>query len=292
MDRLEFLKKSALVAAGGLATAVGLSGLISCSGSGSACANKAIGLQLYSLRELMAKDVPGTLKKIAAMGYTTLETADYSLRKIYGYAPAEFKKLAEGLGLTVSSAHIGGSCSPETKAEAMEWWKPTLDDHATTGCKYAIQPSLPAPATIEDVKFQIDYLNEVGALAKERGLRFGFHNHDGEFKTIDNKIILDQMIEGTEPENVVFELDVYWSAKGGHSAVEYLKKYPTRIPVLHIKDESILGESGTIDFEPIFDAFYANNMQDYYVEVERYTLPAENCVERSYDFLNMLPCVK
>lgn len=295
MNRLEFMKKGAAVAATTVVASVGLAGVVStltgCSES-KPVSDKIIGLQLYSLRDAMGQDVPGTLKKVADMGYKSLETAGYDNGKIYGYDPAEFRKMVEALGMTVTGAHLGRSYSEAEDAEAMAWWATALDAQKAAGCKYVIQASFPIGEKIEDIQLYCDYFNKVGKMARDRGMRFGFHNHAGEFAKIDDKVIFDYMIENTNPEDVFFELDVYWAVKGGVDPVAYINKYPGRFPVLHIKDDSIIGESGEIDFEPIFNAGYANGMEDFFVEVERYTLPAENCVARSFDFLNVSPCVK
>jgi sugar phosphate isomerase/epimerase len=90
----------------------------------------------------------------------------------------------------------------------------------------------------------------------------------------------------------MFELDVYWVMKGGYNAVDYMKKYPTRIPVLHIKDEQEIGASGTIDFKPIYETAYANKVKEFYVEVERYNFEPIESVRKSYEYLAAAPYVK
>lgn len=292
MKRVDFLKRGAIAASGALLSVVGLGGssaLTSCSGGSN---KKVVGLQLYSLRDAMSTDVPGTLKKVAEMGYTTLETAGYSDGKLYGYTPEEFKVMCNNLGLTVSSAHLGYNYDAEKEAEVMAWWDLALDTQAKAGCKYAIMPSFPIGETIDSIQVYCDYFNKIGELANKKGIKFGFHNHAGEFEKRDGHVILDYMIANTDPDKVFYELDVYWANKAGVDPVEYIKKHKGRIPVLHIKDDSILGESGEIDFEAIFNAGYESGMKDYYVEVEHYTMPAENCVQRSFDFLNVSKCVK
>lgn len=294
MNRLDFLRKGATTAASVLVTTIGLTGLL---GAITGCEekpapSKVIGLQLYSLRDSMSTNAPATLQSIAEMGYKTLETASYSDGKLYNMSPEEFRAMVEKLGMTVTSAHVGHAWDPEKEQEIIAWWDQALDTHKAAGCRYVIQPSFPIGETIEDIKAYCDYFNRIGQMAKDKGMRFGFHNHAGEFVKIGDTTILDYMIENTDPELVTYELDVYWAVKGGVDPVAYINQYPTRIGLLHIKDESVIGESGTIDFEKIFQAAYANNIKEYYVEVERYTLPAENCVARSYDFLETSPFVK
>ena len=284
------MKKGAAVAAGTVVAGIGLSGLFSLTGCGKK--GKIIGFQLYSLRDAMGQDVPGTLKITADIGYKSLETAGYDNGKIYGYAPAEFRKMCEDLGMKVTSAHLGQGYSPDRDAEIMAWWDKALDAQAAVGCTYAVQPFVPIGGTLDEFKVQCDYFDKVGEMARKRGLKFGFHNHAGEFEKREGQVLLDYMIANTAPENVIYELDVYWAVEGGVDPVAYINKYPDRITLLHIKDHSIIGESGKIDFAAIFDAFYAAGNEDYYVEIEQYTLPPENCAQRSYDYLMVSPFVK
>lgn len=292
MKRLDFLKKgAATLATGTILGAVGFGGATLITGCGGP-KKKVVGLQLYSLRDAMAVDVPGTLKKVADMGYTTLETAGYNDGKLYGYAPKEFRKMAEDLGMKVLGAHLGRNYTPEKEAEDMAWWDTALQTQADAGCKYAVMPWFPMGEDLQSVQTYCDYFNKVGEIANKKGLKFGFHNHSGEFEQREGQTVLDYMIANTDPDKVFFELDVYWAKKGGVDPAAYIRKHKGRMPVLHIKDDSILGESGELDFESIFNAAYECGMKDYFVEVERYTLPAENCVQRSFDFLEVAPFTK
>ncbi len=291
MDRRDFLKRGALAIAGAVVGGSVISGLAGSAGCTPAPKNKRIGLQLYSLRDAMKEDPEGTLKAIAAMGYTELETASYDGSKIYGYTPQEFRTLVEGLGMKVTSCHIGKGWDPEKEEEIMAWWNKAFDDHKELGCKYVVQPSINLGDTLEWTLALCGYWNKLGAMAKAKGLTFGYHNHAKEFDVIEGTVNYDYMLQNTN-DDVVFEMDVYWVNEAGKSPVEYLEKYPGRFPVLHIKDDSIIGDSGKLDFEKIFNAAYAQGMKDFFVEVERYTLPADRCVEKSFDFLNAAPYVK
>jgi sugar phosphate isomerase/epimerase len=291
MDRRDFLKKSALTIAGVMVGGSLFSGLAGSAGCSPAPKTKRIGLQLYSLREMMGQDPEATLKLIAEMGYKELETASYDGDKIYGYTPAEFRALVEGLGMKVTSCHIGQPWDAEREAELMAWWSKAFDDHKALGCKYVVMPWATFGETLDVAKAYCDYWNKLATMAKEKGMVFGYHNHAHEFQVVEGQIIYDYLLQNTNAD-VVFEMDVYWVTQGGQDPVEYLRKYAGRFPVLHIKDDSIIGNSGKMDFAPIFEAAYAQGMQDFYVEVEKYELPAEICVEKSYDFLNAAPFVK
>ncbi len=288
MDRREFLKRSLMAGAGALVGGSLLMDELSARQRG----EKIVGLQLYSLRDAMGKNVPGTMKKVGAMGYSILETAGYGDGKLYGYAPAEFKKMAADLGMQVTGAHLGRDYTKATEKEVLDWWRTALDAQAEAGCSYAVQPSFPIGTTLDDIKLYCDYFTKVGELAKARGLRFGFHNHAKEFEKINGQVIFDYMLANTDPNNVMFELDVYWAVKGGVDPVDYINKYAGRIPLLHIKDETVIGASGTVDFKAIFDAGYANGVESYFVEVERYTSSPEKDVQASFTYLNNAPFVR
>ncbi len=135
--------------------------------------------------------------------------------------------------------------------------------------------------------------NKVAAMCKAQGIIFGYHNHDAEFRAVEGQVWMDYVIEHTSPD-VMIEMDVFWVAKGGVDPVAYINKYAGRFPLLHIKDDSVIGASGKMDFKGIFEAAYAQGMKDYYVEVEEY-FPSSDpnvCVQQSLDFLEMADYVK
>ena len=290
MDRREFLKQGAMAAVGVAVAGSAISALTSAKAPAKA-PGKIIGLQLYSLREDMKKNPEATLKQIAAMGYKEVETAGYKEGKLYGYAPKDFRKLVEGLGMKVTSAHIkpDANLSPE---ETMKWWDKAIDDQKAAGCRYVVLPATPLPTDMESLKATCEYFNNVGALAAKKGLKFGYHNHAKEFAVIDGNIMYDYFIQNTDPKKVFYQMDVYWVNKAGKSPAEYIDKYAGRFPNLHIKDESIIGDSGELDFKAIFEAGYKQGLKDYFVEVERYTDTPANCVKISYNFLMNAPFVK
>jgi len=285
-NRRDFLKLSSALAAGALFQPQDLLALNK--------AKKPIGLQLYSLREDMREDPQNTLRMVASIGYKSLETASYADGKVYGMEPVFFRKYIEDLGMRLRSAHVGGprNYEPSQKQEALDWWKKAIADHKAMGAKYIIKPSMPIPTSLSELNYWIDYYNSIGEIAKKSGMMFGFHNHAREFEAIEGHIMMDHMIEMTDPKLVCFELDVYWSQKGGQDPVEYLERYAGRFPLLHIKDEEEIGASGTLDFEGIFKAAYKQGMKDYFVEVERYNFEPLESVQQSFEFLNNASYVK
>jgi sugar phosphate isomerase/epimerase len=295
-NRRDFLKQASMLVATGV---VGGSILSSCGGSKSAASKapkKRIGLQLYSLREDVSDlGIQKVLEIVAKMGYTNLETAGYNDGKIYGTAPAEFKKMVDDLGMRVTSSHLGRNLS-KNRDEDMAWWNKAVDAHAAAGMKYMIMPSSPLNkegATMDNVKRYGDYFNAIGLITAGASMTFGYHNHAFEFENKINGVpVYDLLLENTSPDHVIFENDVYWTQVGGYNPVDYLKKHPKRIKVLHIKDEKAIGASGTMNFKAIFDQAYANNIRDWYVEVERYDGTPQEDVTKSFDFLANASYVK
>lgn len=286
-NRRNFLKNASMLLAGGLIAPQ----LLSSCGE-----KKNVGLQLYSLRE-MVKDsgIQSVLEAVAKMGYTNLETAGYDNGKIYNMAPAEFKKMVNDLGMKCTSAHLGQDYSKEKESEVMAWWDQAIEAHNELGVKYMIQPWMPVgdSTTLDDLKVYCDYFNTIGYKTAAASIAFGYHNHAFEFRKIDDQLIYDYLLNNVSKNHVLFELDVYWCKEGGYDPTEYLKKYADQIKVVHIKDAKEIGASGNIDFKPIFDQMNANNVKDWYVEVEQYTNndPAAS-VKESYDFLNKAAYVK
>ena len=228
-------------------------------------AEKQIGLQLYSVNQDM-KDVDASLAKVAAAGYNVVETLRSP--ECFGLPAAEFKALCDKHGLKIVSTHHSIAMDPENEAEVMNKWRAAFEGLNVMGAKYCVIPSFKLGETIEDLKAVCDYFNKVGALAKEYGLKLGYHNHSFEYEVVDGQVKWEYMIENTDPESVFFQMDVYWTTQGGKDPVAYLQKYPERIKMLHIKDDLVIGESGKIDFEAIFKQFYKNGYSDFVVEQE------------------------
>lgn len=287
-NRRDFLRSGAMILASGF-----LSNNLLNAASVAGKSKKSIGLQLYSLRDAMKVDPLVTLKEVAQIGFKTIETANYADGKIYGMLPSEFKKTTKDLGLKMTSAHLGGpNFTVEKKVEAMDWWKKAIADHKEAGVKYMVKPSMPIPKTISELKNWCDYYNAIGELTADAKIKFGFHNHAREFEKIEGEIMYDFMIQNTDPKSVFFQMDVYWVTRGGFNPVDYMTKYPNRFPVLHIKDEKEIGESGKMDFKAIYEKAYINGLEDSFVEVERYNFEPIESVRKSYDYLNKSTFVK
>jgi len=214
-----------------------------------------IGLQLYTIRDAMAMDVPGSLKKVSDDGYKYVELAGYEDGKFYKYAPADFKKLVNDLGMEILSSHT----QVEAQGITLDNAEKMAEDHAKVGVKYCLQPWVveEARTTIESWKKMVDDWNKVGAIMKKHGIQFGYHNHDFEFANVEGKVpFFDIMMPELDKNLVINELDLFWATKAGQDPVEIIKKYPGRFPLFHMKDmytkqAPIFTTVGVTDFAPV-----------------------------------------
>ena len=256
---------------------------------------KNLGLQLYSIRDSIMKNVPAAIAKVSKMGYKFVEPAGYGNGMFYGMTPAAFKALCKANGLLILSSHTGQPLPDAANmAKSMEWWDACIKAHAALGVKYIVQPFMGEGAyrSLDTLKRYCDYFNMIGEKCKAKGISFGYHNHDKEFSTkLDGKTIYDFMLKNTNPSKVIFEMDLYWAVKGGAKPVEYFNKYPGRFKLWHIKDEKEIGASGMMDFSAIWAGAAKSGMQYGIVEVERYSFDEFTSCQKSIDYLNAAPFV-
>lgn len=275
ISRRKFIKTTSYVAAGSLLLPM-------------ACANrklngdKKIGVQVYSVRDALQKDFAGSMKQIADIGYSFVEAYGMDLEgKLFGMTPTEYKKIVNDLGMELISTHatyFTPEQAPKIIAASHE-----------AGIKYLIMPWL-AEDMRHDYSKIADNLNRVGELFRGSGIRFGYHNHNFEFIKEDNQVPLEILLEGTQPDLVTFEADLYWVTKAGAKPMELLSKYPGRFSLLHVKDadkelnQTTVG-SGIIDFETILNNKEVAGVEYYFVEDERTETPFEN-LKGSFTYLN------
>lgn len=211
-------------------------------------ATVAVGLQLYSVRDEMRNDPLGTLKQLAAMGYNNAEHANYVDGKFYGYAPEEFKKILDDLGITMSSGHTTLALRhwDASTNDFTDDWKKTVDDAALIGQQYVISPWLDQ-AQRKDYNEYLRFMevfNKCGELCKDAGVKFGYHNHDFEFNLkLNDKLMFDIMMENTDANLVVQQLDV-GNLLEFAKPVEVIRKYPKRFESIHVKDEIASSREG------------------------------------------------
>ncbi len=214
-----------------------------------------IGLQLYTIRDAMAADVPGSLKKVSDMGYKYMELAGYADGKFYGYEPAEFRRMVEDLGMEILSSHT----QVEAQGITLENAKKMTEDHAKLGVRYCIQPWIveEARTTLDSYRKMAADWNQVGAIMKESGIRFGYHNHNFEFDTVEGKIpYFDIFMVDLDKELVTMELDLFWTTKAGQNPVEIIRRFPGRFELFHMKDmftrqDPFFTTVGVSDFAPV-----------------------------------------
>ena len=220
-----------------------------------------IGIQLYTVRDRMAKDVSGTLQKLAEIGYDEVEFAGY-----FGNTPAEIKGFLDSTGLVSPSAHVSIDDirrSPEQLIATAQ----------TLGNRYIALGWL-APeerGTLDDYLGHIDLVAGFAERCRGSGLKFAWHNHDFEFIELEGQRPMDMILDRTDPDLVQVELDLYWTAKAGVDPFTYFERYPGRFPLCHVKDMAAdtsmadVGD-GTIDFAAIFAASDRAGFEHYYVE--------------------------
>lgn len=230
-NRRKFLQMSAAGSVG-----MFLLGAAGCSPAASVVDRKTfgVGLQLYTIRDAMAADALGSLKKLSDLGYKNLELAGYANGAFYGFTPAEFKKIVNDLGMDVISSHT----NVEAAGITMDNAQLMADSHAELGAKYCVQPWVEeVDRNIESYKKMIGDWNEVGRVMKGVGIQFGYHNHNFEFATLDGIVpYYDLFMPELDADLVTMELDLFWASKAGQDPVEMFNKYPGRFQLLHFKD--------------------------------------------------------
>ncbi len=230
---------------------------------------KPFGLQLWTLRDDLPKDPRRVLKQVAAMGYKQIESFEGKDGIFWGMSNKAFKKYLDSLGMRVISTHCDITKDFERKA----------GEAAAIGIKYLICPWKGPQKSLDDFKRFAEEFNTKGAICKKAGLRFAYHNHDYSFSLLDGEMPQDIMMTQTDPALVDFEMDMYWVVTAGADPIAWLKKYPNRFRLCHIKDRTrgatekdascTLG-TGSIDYPAILKAAGKYGMRHFIVEQEKY----------------------
>jgi len=204
--------------------------------------NSIVGIQLYSVRDDMKKDPSGTLKKLASIGYKYVEHAGYYNGKFYGYSAEDFKKLLRDTGLKMDSGHtfLGSRQWDKSKNDFTDEWKQTIKDAVAVGMKYVISPGVDESLckTREDFNHYMNMFDKTGELCKKAGIHFAYHNESYEFNhSLDGTVIYDLILQSTNKNLVAQQIDIGNMYEPGGRAMNYLKKYPGRFLLMHVKDE-------------------------------------------------------
>jgi len=289
MNRRNFLRSISLLTMG----TMGAQALESCSKTPqTATVSKRFGLQIFGLGPELGEDIPGGFKRLKEMGYSTLELAGYRDGAVALFTDPiplpEYQQMAQDSGLKVTCSHLRPGINvynEETLPQLREFWKRSAEDHAKAGVDYVIQAAIPPVHNVEEAQAVADAYNQAAQIAKEAGIKWAFHNEPNEFGRVlpggteniynmngryeeGTRIIYDILMEGTDPSLVQAELDCLSAVQAGCDPVAYLKKYPNRITLMHVKDNGDLGTSGMINYENIFKQFFANGQHDYFIEDE------------------------
>lgn len=244
----------------------------------------AIGVQLYTVRELMERDLEETLAQVAQIGYNEVEFAGY-----FDRSPDQVREALEQTGLAAPAAHV----SMELLGDE---WQRTLDEANEIGHRYLIVPWIAEDErqTLDGYRRVAERFNRAGEQAREVDIRFGYHNHDFEFVRIDGQIPYDILVAETEPATVAHEMDLYWAVKGGVDPLDYFERFPGRFELVHVKDMDGTPEQGmtdvgqgVIDFPNIFARASQAGIRHCFVEHDDPSDPLET-IRVGYRYLRRL----
>jgi len=267
-SRRSFLKTS-----GCLATGVVLSGTSLLSSCNSARQETMpFGLQLYTLRDVIADNPRDVIRQVAGFGYKQIESYEGAMGMFWGMGNTGFKALMDDLGLTMISSHANVFDDFERKA----------DEAAEIGVRYLVCPSIRgrigSQGNLDDYRRMADTFNEIGQVANNAGISFAYHNHAYSFHEMDGEIPQKVLMDNTDPDLVEYQMDIYWVVAGGHDPEEWIRAYPNRFTSSHVKDlingddrESTVLGTGTIEFPRVLKLAKENGMKYFIVEQEAYT---------------------
>lgn len=251
-----------------------------------------IGLQLYSVRNLLPNNFDGTLAQVRAAGYTVVEAAGY-----FNRTAQQFRQSMDQAGLRCVSAHYTLSLF-QTQLDEL------LDYAHALGLEYMVcsssggvhrDPNVKGAPTLDDWRYIAGEFNRIGEKVKSAGITFGVHNHTPEFATIDGTLVYDELLRLTDPKFVVFEMDSGWVVASGHDPVTYLRKFPQRFRLMHVKDmmkgangqmhATELGR-GSIDYAPILRA--ATALRYYFIEQEEFDIDPIQALRIDAEYMRKL----
>ena len=255
-----------------------------------------IGVQLYTVRDLMKEDFDGTIAKVAQVGYKEVEFAGY-----FGHTAQQVKDILQKNGLTAPSTHVQYDELDEKFPSVIEFSK-------TVGMDYVICPWIPEELRKSpDIwKQASEKFNKCGEQTKKAGMQFGYHNHWFEFLPTNGVLPYDALLKDCDPNLVKMEMDLCWAVAAGADPVKYFEKYPGRFPLVHVKDLKTKPKitsggaqnygdavdltevgSGIIDWKRIFAHSQQAGIKHYIVEHDHPKQPFDS-IAGSYDYLNKL----
>jgi sugar phosphate isomerase/epimerase len=261
-----------------------------------------LGVQLYSVRDLLPKDYEGTLKQLGAIGYREVEAAGF-----FDRTPSQVKQAMDHAGLQCVSAHYPMTQLNPKLDEIIQFCKdlglnyivcaaPTLKDPSRVkdpGSRAARESM-----TLDDWRWNAEQFNRIGDRVHAAGMRFAYHNHTPEFRSENGVMFYDELLRITDPSKVTMELDCGWAIVAGQNPVALLRRYPSRISMLHVKDFKITATTnpsnappstelgrGTIDYRPIFEAAKQAHIEHAFVEQEEFDMPPMEALKVDADYM-------
>jgi sugar phosphate isomerase/epimerase len=241
-----------------------------------------IALQLYTVRDELARDFQGTVRRVAEIGYAGVELAGTG-----GLTADEMSALLQETGLKVAGSHVGLDVLQKDTEAIAEYY-------GAIGARHVGVPALPRDLhNPQGFRQAAQAMNRVGAALKAAGITLYYHNHAFEFDTVDGERGIDILYGETDPELVTLEADVYWFAYADQDPAALIRQYAGRFELVHLKDMTGSGDErtfaevgqGHIDFEPIFAASEAQGVQWYIVEQDRCAGPSMESARTSYENL-------
>lgn len=270
---------------------LGAAGLYTKDLFGAASKAKSMALQLYTVRDAVAKDLEGTLAKVAALGYTELEIYGYD-GTFFGKTPTEFKSILANAGIKVISSHHLTGLKEKAKGSLTDGWDKAVEDLNFIGAKYMACAYLFDNERTPEIYASLpDLLSRSGEKTAAAGIQFTYHNHDFEFEKYKDTLLYDHIIKNTPADLVKMELDLYWIVKAGHDPLDYFGRYPGRFPLWHVKDmEAGTGDitevgHGKIDFDKIFAARDKAGLKKWFVEQDTSKGDVFESIKASHDYL-------
>jgi sugar phosphate isomerase/epimerase len=280
-------------------TALGLGALATCGVPDLAAdpCSIPIGLQLFTVSDHLEKDLVGTFKKVAEIGYRDVEiggTFDY-----YGKKPAELKKMLNDSGLRPLSVHY-------TDEQLKTQLEKSIADARECGITYIGLASLDEQdrKSLDAIKRDAEWFNHLGEAVNKAGGHFFYHGHNFDYANVGGVIEYDELLRRTDPKLANFQLDCFWCVRAGKDPVDYFNRFPGRFIQLHIKDlkpgypPSTGGDvrpgaftevgQGVIDWRRIFKAAPKGGLRHYYVEQDSTDRDSLISAKMSYDYLHKL----
>jgi sugar phosphate isomerase/epimerase len=263
---------------------------------GAAASIERVGVQLYTVRDALAKDFEGTLARVAAIGFKEVEFAGYA-----GRTPQQVREALTRHGLTAPAAHVDYPSLGDK-------WPQVLDAAAVIGHRFLVNPWIDESIRKQPDSWKriADTFNRAGDLSRKAGIQFAYHNHHFEFATVDGALPFDTLLQACDAQLVKMELDLCWIAVAGKDPLNYFARHPGRFPLVHVKglaktpadgatapidrvlpDITEVGRGDVIDWARIFARSDQAGIQHYFVEHDVPKAPFDS-LKVSYDYVRRL----